>query len=240
MSVSSPHHCGLDGDRQAAGDRRRTCLQAAAQRRMAAGRLSCFARNGRSPGEESRSAPLRHRRSRRSRRAARSAHQRGRMERSIRQRGSRRTWRLHRATEGVGGVGARRSSRVEATGRIDAPDKQGQAFDQPDAFEGMEICHAAKTAFQCGPRPWVQRDPALFHPRIANRRGGAHRRRDLVTPRPLKRPQARATPWPVPPGGASVASRAKAVMPTTTAPTSEKTTCQVSEGIVCFTMPCVA
>jgi len=25
MSVSSPHHCGLDGDRQAAGDRRRTC-----------------------------------------------------------------------------------------------------------------------------------------------------------------------------------------------------------------------
>jgi len=83
MSASSPHHCGLDGDRQAAGDRRRTCLQAGAQRRMAAGRLSCFARNGRSPGEESRPAPLRHRRSRRSRPVARSAHRRGRMERSI-------------------------------------------------------------------------------------------------------------------------------------------------------------
>ena len=37
-------------------------------------------------GEESRSAPLRHRRSRRSRPSARSAHQRGRLERSIRQR----------------------------------------------------------------------------------------------------------------------------------------------------------
>lgn len=37
-------------------------------------------------GEESRSAPLRHRRSRRSRRSARSAHRRGRLERSIRQR----------------------------------------------------------------------------------------------------------------------------------------------------------
>src|SRR5579883_2588967 len=75
------------------------------------------------PGEESRPAPLRHRRSRRSRPAARSAHQRGRMERSIRQRRPRRTWRLHHATEGDGGVGARRSSRVEATGRINAPDE---------------------------------------------------------------------------------------------------------------------
>ncbi len=145
MSVSSPHHCGLDGDRQAAGDRRRTCLQAGAERRMAAGRLSCFARNGRSPGEESRPAPLRHRRSRRSRPAARSAHHRGRMERSIRQRGSRRTWRRHRATERDGGVGARRSSRVEAPGRIDAPDEQGQACDQPAAFEGVEVRRAGQS-----------------------------------------------------------------------------------------------
>ncbi len=36
-------HRGLDGDRQAAGDRRRTCVQAGAQRRMAARRLLCFA-----------------------------------------------------------------------------------------------------------------------------------------------------------------------------------------------------
>jgi hypothetical protein len=39
-------HRGLDGDLQAAGDRRRTCMQAGAERRMAAGRLSCLARNG--------------------------------------------------------------------------------------------------------------------------------------------------------------------------------------------------
>lgn len=170
MSASSPHHCGLDGDRQAAGDRRRTCSQAGAQRRMAAGRLSCFARNGRSPGEESRPVPLRHRRSRRSRPAARSAHQRGRMERSIRQRRSRRTWRLHRATEGEGGVGARRSSRVKATGRINAPDEQGQACNQPAALRAWRF--AARTpAFQRSSRLMGQRDPPLIRPRIANRRG---------------------------------------------------------------------
>src|SRR5260370_38243648 len=45
-------HRGLDGDLKAEGDRRRTA-RAAAQRRMAAVRLSCFARNGQSPGEES-------------------------------------------------------------------------------------------------------------------------------------------------------------------------------------------
>ena len=179
MSVSSPHHCGLDGDRQAAGDRRRTCLQAAAQRRMAAGRLSCFARNGRSPGEESRPAPLRHRRSRRSRPAARSAHQRGRMERSIRQRGSRRTWRLHRATEGAGGVGARRSSRVEVTGRIDAPDKQGQACDQPAAFEGVEV-HAGQHRVPTRSATDGSARPGAHYRQIANRRGGDRRRRDLV------------------------------------------------------------
>ena len=239
MSASSPHYCGLDGDRQAAGDRRRTCLQAGAQRRMAARRLSCFARNGRSPGEESRPAPLRHRRSRRSRPAARSAHQRGRLERSIRKRGSRRTWRRHRATERDGGVGVRRSSRVEATGRINAPDEQGQAFDQPAALAGVEVRRAPPPRSNVDHDRWVS---ATQHssPRIANRRGEAHRRRDLVMPEPLKRPQARATLCPVRPGGASVASRARAVMATTTAPATEKATCQVSEGIVCFTMPCVA
>jgi hypothetical protein len=40
-------------------------VRAEAQRRMARKRLSCLARNGRSPGEESRAAPLRLRRSRR-------------------------------------------------------------------------------------------------------------------------------------------------------------------------------
>jgi hypothetical protein len=46
-------HRGLDGDLQAEDDRRRT-QRAAAQRRMPSQRLSCLARNGRSPGEESR------------------------------------------------------------------------------------------------------------------------------------------------------------------------------------------
>src|SRR5215469_9309698 len=45
-------HRGLDGDRQAEGDRRRTRSRAGAQRRMPAGRLSWLARNERSSGEE--------------------------------------------------------------------------------------------------------------------------------------------------------------------------------------------
>lgn len=36
------------------------------------------------------------------------------------------------------------------------------------------------------------------------------------------------------------AIRTKAVMPTATAPMTEKMICQVSEGMVCFTMPCAA
>jgi len=67
------------------------------------------------------------------------------VERAIRQRGSRRTWRLHRAAEGDGGVGAGRSSRVKAPGRIDAPDEQGQACDQPAAFEGVEVRRAGQS-----------------------------------------------------------------------------------------------
>jgi hypothetical protein len=38
-------HRGLDGDRRAEGDRRRTRQRAEAERRTAEGRLSCFARN---------------------------------------------------------------------------------------------------------------------------------------------------------------------------------------------------
>src|SRR4051794_29035213 len=48
-------HRGLDGDLQAEDDRRRTRSRAEAQRRTSLRRLSCLARNGRSPGEESRS-----------------------------------------------------------------------------------------------------------------------------------------------------------------------------------------
>src|SRR5262245_2947937 len=51
-------HRGLDGDLQAEGDRRRTRLRAGARRRMAAERLSCLARNGQSPGEESLTAAV--------------------------------------------------------------------------------------------------------------------------------------------------------------------------------------
>ena len=42
-------HRGLDGDREAEDDRRRTRSRAGAQRRMPAERLSCLARNGRKP-----------------------------------------------------------------------------------------------------------------------------------------------------------------------------------------------
>src|SRR5262249_3473418 len=53
FAVRARDHRGLGGDLQAEGDLRRTRLRAEAQRRMAAERLSCLARNGRSPGEES-------------------------------------------------------------------------------------------------------------------------------------------------------------------------------------------
>src|SRR5437016_4073774 len=52
LAARARDHRGLDGGLQAEGDRRRTPLGAAAKRRMAAGKLSCLARNGRSPGEE--------------------------------------------------------------------------------------------------------------------------------------------------------------------------------------------
>lgn len=52
--------------------------------------------------------------------------------------------------------------------------------------------------------------------------------------------QAVATPCPVDPGPAIDVTRTKAVMPTAIAPITEKTSCQVSDGMVCFTMPCVA
>ena len=46
------------GDRKAEGDRRRTRSRAGAERRMAPVRLCCLARNGHSPGEESRSGAV--------------------------------------------------------------------------------------------------------------------------------------------------------------------------------------
>jgi hypothetical protein len=58
MLFRTRDHRGLDGDLQAGGDRRRTRSRAGAERRMAALRLSCLARNGRSPGEESLTAAV--------------------------------------------------------------------------------------------------------------------------------------------------------------------------------------
>jgi hypothetical protein len=94
-------HRGLDGDLQAEGDRRRTRLRAGAQRRMAAGRLSCLARGMGEPGsprawsagwqaqgEKVDPPPLRQRRSRRSRPLARSSHRRPHASRARSARGN--------------------------------------------------------------------------------------------------------------------------------------------------------
>src|ERR1700722_5548056 len=58
LAVRARDHRGLDGDLKAEGDRRRTRLRAEASAEDGKGRLSCLARNGRSPGEESRSAAV--------------------------------------------------------------------------------------------------------------------------------------------------------------------------------------
>jgi hypothetical protein len=50
----------------------------------------------------------------------------------------------------------------------------------------------------------------------------------------------RAMPCSAGPGGAIMVRRMNAVMPTATAPTRAKITCQVSDGMVSFTMPKVA
>src|SRR5882757_8493787 len=55
LAVSNPRPSRPRWRSFAGGDRRRTRSRAGAARRMAAERLSCLARNGRSPGEESRS-----------------------------------------------------------------------------------------------------------------------------------------------------------------------------------------
>ena len=47
-------------------------------------------------------------------------------------------------------------------------------------------------------------------------------------------------PWLDGPVAAMPATRANAVTPTAAAPMTENTSCQVSYGMVCFTMPCVA
>lgn len=52
--------------------------------------------------------------------------------------------------------------------------------------------------------------------------------------------QALATPRLVDPGRVSDVTRMKVVTATAIAPMTENTSCQVSEGMVCFTMPCVA
>ena len=57
---------------------------------------------------------------------------------------------------------------------------------------------------------------------------------------PLRDGQAPAGLRPTGPSAAMPVTRANAVTPTATAPMTENTNCQVSDGIVCFTMPCVA
>lgn len=52
--------------------------------------------------------------------------------------------------------------------------------------------------------------------------------------------EARAIPCPAGPGGAIMVRRMRAVMPTAMAPATAKTTCQVADGMVSFTMPKVA
>lgn len=51
---------------------------------------------------------------------------------------------------------------------------------------------------------------------------------------------ARAVPCSAGPGGAIMVRRMNAVMPTATPPAIAKITCQVSDGMVSFTMPKVA
>ncbi len=57
---------------------------------------------------------------------------------------------------------------------------------------------------------------------------------------PLRNCQAPAGLRPTGPAAAMPVTRANAVTPTATAPMTENTNCQVSDGMVCFTMPCVA
>ena len=62
----------------------------------------------------------------------------------------------------------------------------------------------------------------------------------LVLPTMTAGSQARAMPWLDGLAAAIPATRMNAVTPTAIAPMTENTTCQVSDGMVCFTMPCVA
>src|SRR5262249_27108843 len=73
FAVPEPATSGLDGDRKARDDRRRTRLRAVAQRRMAAGDFFASRGMGAAQGKKVYPTPLRLRRSRRSRSLARSA-----------------------------------------------------------------------------------------------------------------------------------------------------------------------
>ncbi|TIM31610.1 MAG: hypothetical protein E5Y63_06235 [Mesorhizobium sp.] len=75
ISASSPHHCGLDGDRQAGGDRRGiACDRSFSGGWQPVDFVVSRGMTAQPAGEESRSAPLPHRRSRRSRPSVRSGH----------------------------------------------------------------------------------------------------------------------------------------------------------------------
>jgi len=144
--------------------------QAGAQRRMAAARLSCFARNGRSPREESRSAPLRHRRSRRSRPAARSAHRRGRVERSISRedQGEPGDSIVQPRGTAASARGAHPASRRPAASML--PMSRDRPAISPLPSRAWRFVARANPAIERCPRRWAQRDPALIHSQFANRR----------------------------------------------------------------------
>src|SRR5690242_6123983 len=58
LAASCRDHRGLDGDREAGGDRRRTSCRPQRRGGWRRGDFVVFARNGRSPGEESRPAAI--------------------------------------------------------------------------------------------------------------------------------------------------------------------------------------
>lgn len=84
------------------------------------------------------------------------------------------------------------------------------------------------------PRPTLQSQRSqTTRAAVAHRGSGLRNGDDTGQVRARSRPDG-------PVAAAIPAIRTKAVMPTATAPMTEKMICQVSDGMVCFTRPCVA
>ena len=214
--------------------------RAAAQRRTASGRLSCLARNVKrsAAGEESRLDAVAFRRSRRSRPSARSTHRR----RPLRCARSGRCW--ERRTwlpplQPAGPAADQPTSPPLAWGERGIPPTRhvgcapAVAFDRSATWPG---CSDPTTYRHTAPL----RRPAATASDLPT---GGYRTLapKLVYVRPLPLwSYPRAMPCPVGPGVAIPAIRSSAAMPTAIAPITEKTACQISEGMVSFTMPCVA